>query len=367
MAPQIEVTDNLIEGREGDAYGSSFNKLDLSLLNVDPQAVQSVVVAVSAATNAKTYTITINSVPVSYLSGTGATRQQIADGLVAAVDNEPAVSGVVLASSGTNEFTVASRAVGLSFTLTENDAQLSLSSTAGALASPVPFGRLVLLDAAREQACRILSASAFTGRVAVFTPTAVNSTLYQIRLAAAGQTYTVQYTSDGSATAQEIVEGLAANAAAGANATLALFVTASEDNATLTLTAINGADFDILSVSPAASLAITSDTAGTTLAGLAGGVAIRTDALEVASQDGVDGYGPNSVCAIRKRGEARVYSEDATAPGGQVFVRVAASGADTEIGRFRATASAGCVLLPQARWQTARNGQNLAIVSLNID
>jgi hypothetical protein len=70
---------------------------------------------------------------------------------------------------------------------------------------------------------------------------------------------------------------------------------------------------------------------------------------------------------IRKRGMARVYSEDATAPGGQVFVRVAASGANTEIGRFRATAAAGCVLLPQARWQTARNGQNLAIVSLNID
>ena len=366
MAPQIEVTDNLIEGREGDAYGSSFNKLDLSLLNVNPQAVQSVVVTVSAATNSKLYTITINNVPVSYLSDGSATQQEIADGLVAAVNNEPAVSGAVLASSGSNAFTVASRSVGLSFTLTEDDSELSLSSTAGVLAAPVPFGRLVLLDAAREQACRILSASAFTGRVAVFTPTAANTTLYQIRLAVAGQTYTVQMTSDADGTAAEIVTGLIANASAGANATLALFVTAS-GTTTLSLTAINGADFDILSVSPPALLAITSDTAGTSLAGLAGGVAIRTDALEVTSQDGVDGYGPNSVCAIRKRGEARVYSEDATAPGGQVFVRVAASGANTEIGRFRATASAGCVLLPQARWQTARNGQNLAIVSINID
>ena len=95
MAPQIAVTDSLIEGREGDAYGSSFNKLDLSLLNVSPQAVQSVVVAVSAATNDKVYTVTINSVPVSYLSDGTATRQEIADGLVAAINNEPAVSGVV--------------------------------------------------------------------------------------------------------------------------------------------------------------------------------------------------------------------------------------------------------------------------------
>jgi hypothetical protein len=365
MAPQIEVTDSLIEGREGDAYGSSYNKLDMSLLNASPQAVQSVVVSVTGATNSKAYIVNINSVPVSYLSDGSATQQEIADGLVAAINNEPAVSGSVIASSGTNAFTVASRSIGLSFTLTEDDAQLSLSSTAGVLASPVPFGRLVLFDAAREQACRVLSASAFTGRVAVFTPTAVNSTTYAINLEINGQHYLISYLSDGSATVQEIVEGLAASAAG--QAALSLYVTATEDNATLTLTAINGSDFLISAVTPVASLVITSDTPGTTLAGLAGGVAIRTNALEVTSQDGVDGYGPNSVCAIRKRGMARVFSEDATLPGGQVFVRVAASGANTEIGRFRATAAAGCVLLPQARWQTARNGQNLAIVSLNID
>lgn len=362
--PQTIVTQSLPNGREGDAVGSGYGKFDLSLINVNPQSPKTVTVTITAASNNKTYTIVVQGISISYLSDGTATEQEIADGLAAALTAEPALTGLVYAVAGTNAFDIVARAPGLDFSVTESDAQISLSVAASTLADPIPFGRAVAFDSANVNGARVLANALFSPRAVVFTPVAVNSTYYAILVSAGGVTYTIAYTSDGTATEAEITAGL--DAAADGISALSPYLVASNNATTLTLTARPGADFEVLSVTPAVSLPITSDTQGTSLVDKLAGVAVRADYQERAAVDDVDGYGPNATCSIRREGQVRVYSEDATSPGGKVFVRVSADGSLDEIGRFRATAATGCVPMPGARWVSTRDGDNLAVLQLNL-
>lgn len=344
--PQTSYSDPLPVGRNGQCYDSSYYRDCLTLINSDPQAAQLSTVTISGASNSTLYTVVINGVSVSYLSDASATQQEIADGLVAAINDDPSVSGLVRAVSGTNAFTVQSRLPGLSgaFTLTEDSAQMSVAdTTAAANASPVPFGRALVRTA--DRAGRLISADDFTGAAAQFSFTASNSQVYVINLLVDGVSYAASYTADGSATATEIATGLAAAVDA-----LAIGLDGSvveTDN--LFIQADDGVSFSVGTVSAGTgAIALVSYAAAVQPHELF--IAELTDTFDTSEMiagglaSGLAGYPPNRNMNGLRKGRIIVPVEESCAPGDPVYVRLAANGSLDEIGAFRASANAGCVL-----------------------
>lgn len=101
-------------------------------------------VTVDTAANSTAYTVTINGVPISFTSDANATKEEIRDGLIAAINNEGFVNNAVTASdgAGTDDLDITADTAGVPFTLTESDANLSTATQqANVTGNPVPFGR----------------------------------------------------------------------------------------------------------------------------------------------------------------------------------------------------------------------------------
>lgn len=356
MAPQLSYNDPLPVGRNGQHYDVSYYRDVLTLINSDPQAAQLSTVTISGASNDTLYTVVINGVSISYLSDASATQQEIADGLVAAINDDPSVSGLVRAVSGSNAFTVQSRLPGLSgaFTITEDSAQMSVAlTTAAAAAAPVPFGRAIVRTG--DRAGRLISAADFTGASAQFSFTASNSQVYTINLVVDGVSYAAIYTADASATATEIATGLAAAVDA-----LAIGLDGSvveTDN--LFVQADDGVSFSVGTVSAGTgAIALESYTAAAQPNELF--IAELTDTFDtsemIASGLAADlpGYPGNRSMNGARRGRYIVPVEESCAPGAPVYVRLAANGSLDAIGSFRASADTGCVrvdsLYPNLSW-----------------
>lgn len=344
--PQLSYSDPLPVGRNGQCYDSSYYRDCLTLINSDPQAAQVDTVSVSAASDATLYQVVINGVTVSYTSGTSATRQQIADGLVAAINDDPSISGIVRAVSGSNAFTITARLPGSNgaFVSSEDNAQLSIANTVvAANAAAVPFGRALVRTA--DRAGRLIGAADFVGSLAQFSFTASNSQVYSIGLLVSGVTYAAVYTADGSATATEIATGLAAAVTA-----LAIGLTGSvveTDN--LLITAADGVSFEVGSVSAGTgAIALVSYTAAVQPHEIF--IAELTDTFDTSEMiagglaSGLAGYPPNRNMNGLRRGRVIVPVEESCAPGDPVYVRIAANGSLDEIGAFRKSANTGCVL-----------------------
>jgi hypothetical protein len=352
MAPYIDYAEDRIPGRPGDAFDIALGKDDISLINANPQAAQVATVTITAV-NTTLYTVTINGVSVTYTSDGSATQAEISAGLQAAILAEPAISGLVVAS-GTTTLIITSVSPGLPFTIAVGANLSAAATTANAEAAAVPFGRAIIRDSANAQGGRLVAAGAFTASSVVLTPAAVNTTLYRIVITVDGVPYQISYTSDGSATVQEIVEGLDAAIIAASVPNVA----SSEDNATLTIASVNGA---AISVDYPAGLISAAVTQSAGLAELFAGVALRQDTEE--PQSGVAAYAPNSTMSVRRKGRVRVQTEEQCNPGEPVYVRVAASGANTTIGVFRKSQGAGAVLLPGANWYKSESASR-AILQL---
>ena len=353
--PQLSYSDPLPAGRNGQCYDSSFYRDCLTLINSNPQAAQVSTVAVSAASNDTLYSVEINGISASYLSDGTATRQEIADGLVAAINDEPALFGLLVAASGTNEFTLTSRTPGTpgAFTVVESSAQLSVSTVAAANAAPVPFGRAVVRTG--DRAGRLIGAADFAGSLAQFSFTASNSQIYSIGLRVGDVTYAAVYTADASATATEIATGLAAAVTA-----LAVGLTGSVVNTdNLLVTAADGVVFSVGTVSAGTgAIALVSYTPAVQPDEIF--VAELTDTFDSSEMVagglpvGLAGYPPNRNMNGARRGRFIVPVEEACAPGEPVYVRLVANGALDQIGAFRRSASTGAVrldlLYPNLTW-----------------
>lgn len=314
----------------------------ISLVNDAPRTGQVVEVTVDTASNSTAYALAIDGVTLSITSDASATVTEIADALVTAINNDPLVSGKVIAErTESDKFTVTARIAGQSFTLTESDANLSTSTTTSSdEADPVGFGLAVLRDRARGAGFGFLAAAAMLSAMeVVITPTAVNSAVYNVQITVDGTTYTASFTADGSATVQEIVEGLAAaiNGVMPANT-----VAATEDDTVLTLTAeVAGLGFEI---GVGANLAITSQD-GDRLDELFAGVSHRDLGYDVED----DGYPAQSAMSVLRSGRIVVETEDTVTLASDVYVRLASTGT---IGGFRGSAATGCIRIPRrlARW-----------------
>lgn len=351
--PYVDYEALLLQGRAGDAFDTALAKDDISKINASPQAAQVATVTITAQ-NSTLYTVTINGVAVTYTSDASGTQAEISAGLQAAILAEPSISGLVI-PSGTTSLVITSRQAGLAFTISVGANLSAAATTASAAAAALPFGRAVVADSSNDQGCQLISASAFTASSLEFTPTVANTALYKINLYVDGELYVISYTSDGSATAKEIVEGLkvAYDLLSVPNAV------GSEDDSVFLVESANGS---IISADATSNLAIVA-VSSPSLEDLLLGVSLRQDTEDPSQTGGVDGYAPNANCSIRRMGRVRVSTEESCAPGDPVYVRVAANGSNTTIGIFRKSGEDGAVRLPGARWYKNESA-SLAILQL---
>ena len=351
--PYTDYESLLLQGRAGDAFDGATNKDDISLVNASPQAAQVATVTITAQ-NDTLYTVTINGVAVTFTSDASGTQAEISAGLQAAIEAEPSISGLVIAS-GSTTLIITSRQAGLAFTISVGANLSAAATTASAAAAALPFGRAVVRDASNVQGCQLISASAFTASSIEYTPTVANTALYRINLSVDGLVYVINYTSDGSATAQEIVEGLKA----AADLLSIPNVVVTEDDSVLLIESANGSSISSDQTSNLTIVVVNGDA----LADLFAGVALRQDTEDPSLTGGVDGYAPNRTCSIRRAGRVRVSTEASCSPGDAVYVRVAKEGANLTIGIFSNAAGAGAVRLPGASWYKNESA-SLAILQL---
>ena len=343
--PQVFYNDPLRGFLDGAWYDDGDNNDAISLVNSNPQAVEIWTLTVDSATNSKLYTINIANIPVSYTSDASATVNEIAEGLRDAVEAEgalgfvdPTVSGAVLTLTGRQE--------GLTFDVSESDADLSLVNTQDAArAEPVPFGRLIVRTADASDGTkqgRLVNASDFDGASATLSFTADNSQPYHFDITIDGVTYPVDYTSDGTATAAEIAAGLKADLDA-----FGLAVTATVDGDDLDLQADGGVNFVLSDATAGGSGAISIDSYSA-FSKPSVYIAARSDVQVEAAQynssgDLVDGYQRNSTMAAARKGRIVVGTEASPSFGDEVYVRVAADGSNDDIGALSNASGTGLV------------------------
>lgn len=129
---------------------------------------------------------------------------------------------------------------------------------------------------------------------------------------------------------------------------------------------VNPGYFTIRGTDPAtqANVVSGSETAGTDFLG----VVVKDPNKVDTDGDNVANYNVNDMVGVLRAGRIVVTTEDAATAGGQVFVRIVATGAEV-LGATRATADASdTVALPLdlARFETSAGAGELAVISINL-
>ena len=355
-------------GRVGALVFSDPTDEVLTFLNSDPQAKAVKVCTVSAATNDKVYTFTINSVDVSYTADASATIAEIAAGLHAAVDLEPAVRGSVVLTSDATTCTLTAVYPGVDFTFTEADAELSIAtSTAAASADAIPFAVGVAdngVDAGGSRLCRLVQTSAFSAQVATIAVTYVAGASHIVTVArpATLDSWSTLVVSDTDDDTTATAIRAAVNAMLPASTMIA---TGATDEVILTAE-ILGDEFEVtVSADTLALVQTTGPSTATSVARAIRGLSrdsaddpaptIAATASEYAGNDGVK---------VIRRGSVWVESTQTIAYDDQVYIELGA----TDTGKFFNTSGATRVALPRDRWEWQADGlvasENLAILRL---
>lgn len=345
---------------EGWDFSRSFcNDLGTALEVID--------VAIDTVTNSATYTFTINGYVVSAVADASATAAEVRDVLIAAGRAVPELEALCSfnpspTGGATAPVRITAKSPSIDLTYADSDAKISATTiTAYAAGVEIPFGRAVVRNdtIAGDRSARLPTAP--TAQVVTITPTAVNSTAYQLSIALSdGRVFgPFNYTSDGTATAAEIVAGfLALINASGCP------VTAS-GTTTLILTSDNpGARFAV--VTDDANLAQAATTASANGDFL--GVAKREHAVVNPAAAG-EGVGVGQTFPVIRRGSVWIEAEEALGVNDQLHFRHTANGANTALGRFRNDADSNtCLPIPmnQARVVRPCTGPGLCLIELNL-
>jgi hypothetical protein len=345
----------------------------LTMINEDPQAVQSDQIVVDTATHNHLYTQEINGIACNYQADAATTKAEIADGLAAAINAEPAVRGQVAAiSDGVDTVTLSGLIPGLAYTLSNVDALCTATSIATAAeAAAIPFGRLVISDGLHPDGDgtplgKLAQSSAFAAQEAEAVVTYHASEQYTVIVrdvkGAILAAVNVDADTDSATTAAAIRDAL--NAALPANTVIVTLATA-----TLTFAAeVAGLEFSVGGDGSAGGLVI-SDTVGptaaTSLARAAAGISLHSMMDEAATIGAEQGeYPANHGFRAMRAGPVWVERPGAVSAGDPVYVEL--SGANA--GKFYNTGSATRVLLPSAIWdrdgRTATDG--LAVVRIDL-
>jgi hypothetical protein len=345
----------------------------ITMINEDPQAVQSDTVTFSGFTG-PTKTITINGIDVTFVAETSTTVT--AANCAAAVNLEPGVRGQVSATSAAAVVTLTGLTPGLAYTLTETDGEIALASVAvAASAAAIPFGRLVIDDGQHPdldptRLGRLAQVSAFTAQTATLTVTFAVASHY---------TVTIVDKATGVIIAQVGVPAdtndntTAANIDAALNAVLpANTVLSSVATNVVTLTAeVAGFEFEVTAAEAGAGagdivLAATNgpDT-GTSLTRVAAGVSqhsIMDEAATIGAEEGE--YPANHGFIAFNQGPVFVERPGVVSKGDPVFVELAVG---DDAGKFFSATGATRVRLGALTWD--RDGRTAAdgVAVLRVD
>jgi hypothetical protein len=366
-ASQRQIRDRMPRGRAGLlVFASGKRNLRSTRVNADPQARFSRTLTVDSYLDGHVYSIEIDGEIVSYTAVTADTNTTgVATKLAAKLAANPVVGGLLSISRVGAVITLTARWINVDVPMINTNARLTLgAATPSVPAQAVPYGRILFEGSAAQsegnKRARLANAAALNQASVTLTPTVANTTVYDIRLIApSGAAYIATYTSDGSATAQEIVEGLKAAVDA-----VAPFVAAggssTEDDATITITLpyfwryeINGARWGTV-------VNVASKTADDVFAG----VSLLSQAVAPDSYEAdVDGYPPNSTMNLLSRlGEVFVEVDFSVSPSDPVYVELA-SGANQ--GKVFKTPSATRQLMSKLRWYEDDNGaEGITILSV---
>lgn len=320
----------------------------------------------------RTYAATINGVVITITTVTAdANVTGAATRLKAAINADPRVAGQVRATSAAGVVTLTSILPGLPFTLAGSTDAAAATSQSASAPSDIQIGR-ALLDGTQgsisfdsysqreaNNLVKLALATNLIARVVHVTPTAANTTQYGLVVTMDdGSQHPFFIISDGSATAQEIVEAQVT----AFPAALANIITATEDNTKLILTAAPGRQFQVSNFGLGVQV-IAVSVAGSDAQRLFAGVSAIDDAMEVTSlDDNTLVYKGGHPVGVLVEGEILVENSEGVSPGDPVYVEMA-SGADN--GKLYKTSSATRLPIFRARWlRRASTSDDLAWVEL---
>jgi len=379
MAQQI-VRDRQEPGVPGMLFDTAGDCHLKTRTNSDPQAKKIVTVTVDTASDDTDYSLTVEGQTVTYTSDGTAAKDEIRDGLIAAIQDEPLISGIVDPEAATSDtFTITGIEEGDDFDFSQSDANLSDTLTqASATAATIPFGRAVISDSVvvrdNGQLAKLADASKLTAQEVEITVPYVGSAVYSFSVTVRGDTHEVQVVAD---TDQDTTVG---NIVTALNDQLpANTVVASDDgggtSSEVILTAeIAGLPFEVdYGVSDEGTsnpdLTLSADNRGkdTDINKALDGLAIWTTENPY-PRDGGEGESvveANSTFTVMDQGRAWVATEsEVGSTDDDVYVRLSANGTLDELGGFRPDFNQGCVKLEGASW-AFKYDSDLAVVEFD--
>lgn len=355
MAPYLPTsypTDPLPMPPPGTPFDNRMMRHVDSWISSSPQAAQTATITVGTYTDGADYVFLLNGKTMTYRAVTAdADQSGVAAKLADLINDEPLVSGLLIAEAAAAVVTITARRPGIAFTLSDSDAKItSAAGTANAEAASIPFGALLVrFD---DKKCRALSASDVAAGQLTLVITASNSQIYSLDVVYNGVAIPITYTADGGATKNEIATGLKANLDSKAVAGLTATVSGADD---LVLSGDLGVSLSVTRISTGTgAIAVTVDSAAVGLDGKDYGINERAQRYERLTSD-TDGLPPNSVAGAGRVGTWPVATAVACAPGDPVYARVDVPGL------FDKTRGANKVLVPRARWYQAGTDSVAAI------
>lgn len=367
---QSSVLSRRPAGRAGQVSGDLGNRVHTYLSALGLAQISTVTLTNWSAD--RTYAATINSTVITITSPTGdADVTGAAVRLAAAINADASVGGQVRATSALGVVTLTSILPGLSFTLAGSTDAAAASVQSATAPSDVKIGRALLSGGqasisfdsySQRQANGFIKLPLFanlTARVVHVTPTAANSVQYGLVITLDdGSQYSFAITSDGSATAQEIVEAQVA----AFPAALSGIITATEDNAKLILTAAAGRQFQVSTYGVGVQVVAVS-VAGDDAQRLFVGVSAIDDTMEYAAAEGNElVYVGGHPVGVLVEGEILVLNSQSVNPGDPVYVEMA-SGDDN--GKLYNTPSATRLPYFRAQWlRRASTSDDLAWIQI---
>ena len=361
-----DVRSEFRQGKVGELVLADWNSENRHMINSDPQAVQISLLTVTGATNAKTYTALIEGIAISYLSGGAATVTLIAAGLVAAIDANPTVRGLVSATNLVGVITITGLTPGVPFTLTESDGQLTTAtSQVAAEALDIPFGRAVCLsgfDAGGEPLGKLARDSSFTAQVdsTVFAGLIAGEHA-QISIVHDGISHTViaAFNTNNDTTVGDLRTAVTAQLGA-------LDITISGATDTIILTADTAGDEFISAAGPRGTLTTNrgrATSAALSLLGLA--IYSFEAAATTLNQSTAAGYKANEGVSAMTKGRMWVENSQAVTLGDPVYVELDNGSAD--VGKLFNTNSATRTRLPKLEWyRSGISGDSIADVRVSL-
>ena len=376
-----DVRSQARQGIIGGRVYSDHTDRVITIVNSTPQAVQVDQTVVDTAANSTLYTVLIAGISVTYTSDASATKVEIAAGLAAAANFDPAVGALLVAASdGVDTVTYTGNFSGQVYTAVDTDANLTTSSvTSAASADAVNFGLAMV-------------SSGFSSSEAYRIGGAAKSTLLTAQVATVDYTYNntsslgvkVTDVASGLVYSGEVVQGTSKDASTTAlavqlNAALpAAFVVAANAGAAgyeLTLTAeLAGVEFAVEVFTDLAQTVLPSVTATTGpsaatsfIRGFAGVSMYTRDEEATVINGSVASYPANAGVKVMDKGHIWVENSETLTYGGVVYVELDGTGDD--FGKFYAATSATRLALPQgmAQWERSDITTTDDLAALRVD